>query len=275
MTDVELKAFFDQLFPKGFRGAEVMAEIVPEGWERSPFLACFHPSVEQVFNECLRIHRNIEGLKNSDQNNVTRSEPTIENIRSEWEETPVKAIEEVTELVGRCLWDIFSDNNEVVAKDGRVVDIGSFRGAGAFIDGYLNSISDKENVDLWGGDYLNFYLGTIWISGRADLKMVYVMIFKRLKLLGADWKYSFPQMHAIDIAPLHEDSETPITYSPSEAFAASQEEEQKQLEIDKFQAQLAEMNEQARKEAMDKPIPATVRAYQQVYGCNPSGWPPA
>lgn len=29
-------------------------------------------------------------------------------------------------------WDVFSDNHEVIAADGRVADIGSFRGASAF-----------------------------------------------------------------------------------------------------------------------------------------------
>jgi hypothetical protein len=41
LTDTELKEFFDRLFPHGFTGADVLAEIAPEGWEKSPLLACF------------------------------------------------------------------------------------------------------------------------------------------------------------------------------------------------------------------------------------------
>lgn len=37
--------------------------------------------------------------------------------------------EEVTELVGMYLWDIFSDNHDVIAAVARVADIGSFRSA--------------------------------------------------------------------------------------------------------------------------------------------------
>ena len=47
----ELDAFFDRMFPRGFAGPDVVAEIAPQGWEQSPLLGCFHPSVERVFEE--------------------------------------------------------------------------------------------------------------------------------------------------------------------------------------------------------------------------------
>lgn len=49
LTDAELYALFGRLFPYGFAGADMLAEVAPDGWERSPFLACFHLSVERVF----------------------------------------------------------------------------------------------------------------------------------------------------------------------------------------------------------------------------------
>jgi hypothetical protein len=52
----------------------------------------------------------------------------------------------ITELVGLCLWDTFSDNHEVIAADGRLSDIGSFRGAGAFIDEHLTRDRDGWNI---------------------------------------------------------------------------------------------------------------------------------
>jgi hypothetical protein len=103
LSDAELRALFDRLFPHGFAG--------PKGYEPSA----------------------------------------------------VKQDEEVTELVGLCLWDLFSDNHEVIVADGRVADIGSFRGAGAFLDEYLT----RERDGWRDGDYMRFYLGTIWVSGRA------------------------------------------------------------------------------------------------------------
>ena len=114
-------------------------------------------------------------------------EGLVADVRKDYAPSPVQQDDEVTELVGLCLWDIFSDNHEVIAADGRLADIGSFRGSGAFIDQHLTS-----GNDWWReGDYLRFCLGTMWIARRADLAPVYAMIFSRLKALGADWA-TFP-----------------------------------------------------------------------------------
>jgi hypothetical protein len=279
LTDVELKEFFDRLFPHGFAGADVLAEIAPEGWEKSPLLACFHPSVEQVFKERVQIHRNIEELicirreREPDNPELARKpEPTLEEVRADWQDEPVSAREEVTELVALCLWDVFSNNHDVIATDGRVADIGSFRGAARFLVEYLTGSND----DLWSMDYCRFYMGTIWISDRADLTSVYAMIFHRLKTLGADWEFHFPQLGIVDLSPLREalEKQKPEEYSPSEAFGNEQKERERQAELERFRAELAEGSAQARRDAMDYPPPATVRAYQTVYGCDPKGWPP-
>jgi hypothetical protein len=276
MTDAELKGFFDRMFPHGFAGADVLAEIAPEGWEKSPLLACFHPSPEQVFEESLQIHRNIENLTRNrgaeapDNPEAAPSpKPTLEEIRAEWKETPIEQAAELTELFGQCLWDVFSDNHQVIAADGRVVDIGSFRGASAFLDEYLSEPRE------WGeSDYMRFYMGTIWISRRADLTSVYEMIFRRIKALNADWEYHFPELGLVDLSPLRDQLRKPADYSPSEAFAKAQQDEEHQVELEKAREELAEIHEQARHEAMDRPPPPAVRAYQAVYGRDPRGWPP-
>lgn len=281
MTDAELKEFFDRLFPHGFAGADVLAEIAPEGWEKSPLLACFHPSVEQVFKERVQIHRNIEGLISSRRERepdnrklAAKPEPTLDEVRADWQDKPANVVEEVTELVALCLWDVFSDNHEVIAADGRVADIGSFRGAARFLVEYLTGPND----DLWNMDYCRFYMGTIWISDRADLTPVYGMIFHRLKALSAGWEFHFPQLGIVDLSPLREaleEKKKPEEYSPSEAFGKEQEERERQKELERFRAELAEGSAQARCDAMDGPPPVTVRAYQMVYGRDPKGWPPA
>ena len=63
MSEAEVHALFDRLFPRGFAGHDVLDEIAPEGWERSPLLACFHPSIERIFEERLLMHRNLEELR--------------------------------------------------------------------------------------------------------------------------------------------------------------------------------------------------------------------
>ncbi|OFV91835.1 MAG: hypothetical protein A3G76_06580 [Acidobacteria bacterium RIFCSPLOWO2_12_FULL_65_11] len=279
LTEAELHAFFDRLFPHGFAGADVLVEVAPEGWEQSALLTCFHPSAERVFDESVQLHRNIGALRNArPRQDIARqtdetlfSEPTLEEVRRDYRPTPVQPPEELTELVGLCLWDVFSDNHDVIAADGRAVDIGSFRGAGAFLDEHL-----AAKRDAWDeGDYLRFYLGTIWIGARADCAPVYAMIFRRLKALGADWVYHFPELALVDLGGLRDEDSSPTRYSPNEALAAERAAREREAELARFRTDLNEINARAREEAMDRPLPATVRAYRQVCGRDPRGWPPA
>jgi hypothetical protein len=166
---------------------------------------------------------------------------------------------------------VFSDNHDVIAADGRTVDIGSFRGAGGFLDEHLT-----RGEDRWcEGDYLRFYLGTILISRRADLASVYAMIFRRLRSVGADWVYHFPQLYLAEIAPDNLSGEQPARYSVSESAAAELTAQKGPAEMARFRAETDEMNARARDDALDRPPPATVCAYRQVYGHDPHGWPPA
>ena len=122
MSEVELHALFDGLFPSGFAGPDVLDQIAPEGWERSPLLACFHPSIERIFEERLLMHRNLEELRRMRRRrdgslaDESSPVPTLEDVRKEYEPSPVQQDDEVTELVGLCLWDIFSDNHEVIGR---------------------------------------------------------------------------------------------------------------------------------------------------------------
>ena len=62
-SDAELEAEFDALFPQGFGGVDVLQELAPDGWENSPLLAVFHPSLVQVYEEALRLHRNLCAMR--------------------------------------------------------------------------------------------------------------------------------------------------------------------------------------------------------------------
>jgi hypothetical protein len=278
MSEAELHALFDRLFPRGFAGQDVLDEIAPEGWERSPLVACFHPSVERIYEERVLMHRNLEELRRLGRRrdrsmaDVSSPEPTLEEVRNEYEPSPVQQHDEVTELVGLCLWDTFSDNHEVVAADGRLADIGSFRGAGAFIDEHLT----RDRDGLREGDYMRFYMGTIWIGQRADLAPVYAMIFSRLKAVGADWIYHFPELGVVELPSRNDDRATSAPgYSVSQSAVAELDAQRRHAEIQQFRAELEDLNARARDEAMDREPPATVRAYRQVYGRDPRGWPPA
>src|SRR5437899_1476662 len=97
-----------------------------------------------------------------------------------------------------------------------VAVMGWFGGAGACRGAHL-----MGNREVWrDGDYLRFYLGTIWINARADLARVYAMIFRRIRALGGDWVYHFPKLGLVDFGGLRPDSESLARYSPNEALAA-------------------------------------------------------
>ena len=119
-------------------------------------------------------------------------------------------------------------------------------------------------------------------SGRADLLPVYAMIFRRMYARGMDWKYHFPRLYAVDMRPLKKqldeqqkgDEPEWAGYDPSAAFEEDVEETKKDEEIAKLRESLDEGHQQAVEAAKDQPPPATVRAYELVYGAFPEGWPP-
>lgn len=159
--------------------------------------------------------------------------------------------------------------------DGRIVDLGSFRGSAGFLADYLNQ---RLNTSRY--DYIDFYMGNVWVSSRADLTPVYAMIFSRLKNRGCDWIYHFPALHAIDVRPLRDalkEKEGPewVNYSPEEAFAKEQEEAKRDRELAELRERLDEGNREGMAEAAKQPPPKTVAAYRAVYGRDPEGWPPA
>ncbi|MBM4082899.1 MAG: hypothetical protein FJ278_24540 [Planctomycetes bacterium] len=274
LSEAECVAEFDRLFPEGFAGRDVLAELAPDGWDKSPLLAVFHPSLDQVYEESLRFHRNLQSLPWRKPDAKPKPEPTREEVAKDFHETPIETEREVRELVGQCLWDVFSDNHDVIAADGRIMDLGSFRGSGGFIADWINRQTGESRYD-----YIDFYMGTIWVSQRADLTPVYQMIFRRLKARRMDWAYHFPRIRLVDMRPVLESLEPPAepewaTYSPSEAFAQQQEEEKHEREMAKLRDDLDKAHRESIEDAKKRPPPDTVRAYFAVYGRFPRGWPP-
>jgi len=238
-TPDELTAEFAALFPQGWAGADVFAELAPRGWEASPLTAVCHPSARQQYEEQLRFHRNLANfpLRKPDAP-PPPPEPTLAEIEAGYEPSPVEPERECRELVGQCLWDIFSDNHEVVAEDGRWLHLGSARGSGGFLADVLNAqpgpppaprpemppdlmarmfpstegmdpkVAEimeemrREMIGDGGYTYLDFYMGTHAVAERADLRPVYEMIFRRLKARGHDWEYHFPRIGLVDFRPL-------------------------------------------------------------------------
>ena len=102
--ECECVEVFRRMFPHGFAGADVMSEVAPEGWERSPLVAVFHPTVEQVFEEAVQSHHHMRELKQllgkakapdhsdaGDEDDSDSSDsPTLAEIRARFQTTPIE-----------------------------------------------------------------------------------------------------------------------------------------------------------------------------------------
>ncbi len=155
-----------------------------------------------------------------------------------------------------------------------MLHLGSFRASGGFLADVLNRQTGTRQYD-----YMHFYMGTSWVSQRADFTPVYRMIFGRLRDRGLDWIYHFPRVYAVDLRPLKEaldqkDEPEWLNYSPSEALEKEEAEKAHDRELAELRESLDEDYREAVEEALVAPPPPTVRAYEAVYGQFPRGWPP-
>lgn len=271
LTNNECKDLLNALFPQGFAGRDVEKAIVPESWKHSALKAAFHPSPEQRYKEFIQRSRNLHKLsgkgKDSEQ---TTSELTFEEFLAEYQDPPCEPRRELQELAGLCIWDVFSDSHEVIAPDGRIADLGSFRGTGGFIADYLNEREDNPIKY----DYIDFYMGTKLISQRADLSPVYQMIFRRLKQMGGDWIYHFPQLYLIQLRKPKDRSDDPEQYDAGRAVADELEEREQEQKHEELKKDLAQKNREAAEEAARNEPPRIVSAYADAFGHLPKGWPP-
>jgi hypothetical protein len=318
LSDDEIRAEFAILFPYGWAGSDVLSELAPQGWAESPLVAIYHPSATQAYEESVRMHRNRAGLRRKPSDPPSAPEPTLEAVTAKHKRTPVETERECQELVGLCLWDVFSDNHDVIAADGRKIDLGSMRSSGGFLAEVLNAqggpppaarpelpaelmagmfppadsldpttaaLVERMKKEMFGDGgytYLDFYMGTGVVSSRADLRPVYEMIFRRLRSRGMDWEYHFPRIMLLDMRPLKNqldeqkrgDDPEWAAYDPSSALEEEMGEEKRDEEIAEMRESLDEGYRESVETARDKEPPATVQAYQTVYGQLPKGWPP-
>lgn len=266
-SEVECLAFLNRLFPSGAAGDDVFTTLTPYGWQGSPFFLHFHPTAEMVYREALKFRERQKLWPWRNEDVTSEPPPSFEEILRDHKEQPCNPEEEMRDLIGACLWGVFSDNHEVVDEAGRIVDLGSFRGAGGVIADWLNEQSGRHSRD-----YLNFYCSSWHFEGRVDVTPIYRLIFERVKREGADWIYSHPRLGLVDFSGI--EAEDMGAYSPSEAFGKEQEREERRRESEKMRAELDEIYRQSCEEACKKPPPATVRAYREIFGRVLEGWPP-
>jgi len=269
LTEKESTRFLEELFPSGLAGSDIKKELVPEGWENSPLKAAFHPSPEQQFEEYIRMSRNLKNLTGKQKSgSKDEEEPDFEEFCKNLKDHPIQPEQELRELMGLCLWDVFSDH-EILAPDGRVVDLGSQRGTAGFIADWLNRKQDMNRYS-----YLDFYLGTVWISNRTDLSPVYRLIFQRIHKAGGDWIYHFPQLYLVRPQNIDIQNDDMESYDPAKTIAEEIEKKEKEKSSQELQEKIHQLNRKAADEAAQSEPPQIVAAFRDVYGHFPDGWPP-
>lgn len=279
LTESQCWALFERLFPNGLEDHTLVEELAPEGWDRSPLLRISHPTAEQVYEETMRIRKNLRNLLKTEPVSSKEEPPlTIETVRHNMIHRASNPVEECADLLGNCLWDVFSDNHEVVTAEGSLVDLGSFRATAGFIADFRHRRSHSQESLCDRGDYIELYMGTTLVRHRADLTPVYELIFERMCHIGLSWRYVHPRLYAIDLGSLSdlEKDDTPeaLRYDPTESFWRERQVGERQAEIAELQQSLDKTYRASIQNTCDSEPPATVRAYQRVYGRAPDGWPP-
>lgn len=182
-----------------------------------------------------------------------------------------EAERDIVELLGRALWDVFSDNHTVVDANGTAYRLGSFRASGSFI---ADAINKRYPALPTRYGYLDFYMGGMFVRRGVDRGPVYRWIFSQLRANGCDWIYSFPRIHLIDMrGPEPGARDDGLSYDPSEAVRAEVERAERDREIEALRAGLDEAADETIRRAREEPLPPIVAAYREVFGRLPEGWP--
>jgi hypothetical protein len=178
---------FNNLFPLGLAGEDLMEALAPNGWDHCE-LRFHHPSLEQAYADFIErkawLKAHFRDLPQKTKQKVRVHYEAYDKIPFEYSSTPYKPEEELKEMVGRCLWDIFSYHNWVIKK--KAFELGSFAGSAKCID-----LFDRPQGN--GRHYTKYYMGSVWIKNYVDLSPVYRLLFSRLKALECLWIYGIEE----------------------------------------------------------------------------------
>ncbi len=176
---------------------------------------------------------------------------------------------ETVQMLGRALWDVFSNNHRVCDSYGTVYDLGSFRGSASFIAEVINILYNNVGRSYY---YLDFYMGGFGSENSRELSLLYRWIFQRLKDENCTWNYTFPRLHLVhfDAPPEVDDF---ATYDPSDSIRADLERAERAAQSRELEEKLDEFYAEDVRRARHAPLPAIVAAHREVFGALPEGWP--
>lgn len=304
LNEKESIEFLETLFPGGLKNVSLQAGLCPQGWEKSPLFEALHPSQKQCYDEHLSFAKRMKELQAASAKgageNVAQAQEVLESFDEFVEKNPVEElilssqeiVDELAHLIGLCFWDTFSNNHEVITAEGKIVDLGSFRGSAGTIADFVNQKTtveepfdftkidfvnmDQNNIDFEklgiNMDYMDYYMGTTMIAHRVDLAPIYELIFRRIQAYGGTWRYAFPRIHLIDFGGAKSSPEE--DYEPSASFQKSYEEDVRKKKVAKMKRDMDKDAMAAKRRARAQDPPTTVQAFMNIFDKFPSGWPP-
>jgi len=172
-------------------------------------------------------------------------------------------------LLGRALWDVFSQNHTVLDAEGRAYDLGSFRASAVLI---ADAIDCAYSHPAGAHDYLDFYMGTTMGEEAIDLRAVYRWIFSGLKEAGCYWIYSFARLYLVDFGG-RQPNDDMLRYDPGEATRAELEQLGRAKQVHDLAEQFESWHQADLRSARQEPLPVIVAAYRDVFDTLPEGWP--
>ncbi len=243
-----------------------LKRIAPDGWNNSEFRKFYHPTPEQQFDEYKTLSNNLAKLSKKP---ITDGDKTLLDFQKEYVDEPAKEPEECIEILGNAVYDVFSNNHEVISASKKVYDLGSMRGSAGSIADFLNSFFTEYRFNF---DYIDFYMGTIFLRERADMTPFYEYVFNKLKEKDCSWKYSFPRVYLLDFKKAKEVDTSPEKYNPEESLLKELERKKEKDKIEKMRQELDDAYLEELEEARSKPLPKVVQAYKNIFGFLPEGF---
>jgi hypothetical protein len=161
---------------------------------------------------------------------------------------------------GIAVWDIFSNNHDVITDEDMVVSIGSWRGSGRTIADALNELE----IDKASYSYLDFYMDAMVIDDKSEFSIFYDAIFDYLKNINYTWRYSMPQIYAFGPGT----DKKPESDGSYESVVKEIEQNENKNKLADF---LSGVNEQMEIDSK-KTVPHVIRSYIKVYDKLPEGY---
>lgn len=266
-TDTECAEILKYIFNDAL---SLYKKLAPNGWINSDYIHFLHPTPQQQFDENKLMTDNFTRFLEKEKK---KEEDQFEISSYKQDELiGINEFEEFLYVFGLAVYDIFSNNHDVIGFDNKTYDLGSLRGSGHFMADFLNG---NYNYPSKNYGYMDFYMGTIWIRSRGDLTPFYEFVFLKLKEFHCDWHYFFPRLFLINPKKVFNSSESQddSNYQPELAvineFGLSEEDQHAK----KLQEDFDKTYEEEYEEAKYKPPNKIVKAYKNVYGVLPNGHP--